>query len=320
METSERVYDPDCAIVAEGGGQRGIYTAGVLDAFLDAGFDPFGQALGVSAGAQNLLAFCLRLHGYARRAIEELTVEPDFYVPYRWFGARSVIDLDGYFQRTLVDPDYLLPYADLPRYVGGRRITFVATCRDTLEPRYLEPGTDDALACMKASSAVPLLYRPGVPLGGGTLIDGGVADPIPVRRALDSGARRVLVVRTTFAGAELSVWSSRLERFRRVGALPVAVERLLARHERAHAEALAILAAPPAGVELVQLAPSVPLLSRVFGSRSDALAHDYALGVADGALAAQRLVHWMQAPMPVPMPVLVPTPTDEAPAEGTATA
>ncbi len=299
-----RVYDPDCAIVAEGGGQRGIYTAGVLDAFLEAGFDPFGEAYGVSAGAQNLLAFCLRRHGYARRAIEHLTAEPDFYVPYRWFGAKSVIDLDGYFERTVADPDYVIPYAELPRYVGGRRITFVATCRETLEPRYLEPGTDDALACMKASSAVPLLYRPGVPLGGDTLIDGGVSDPIPVRRALARGARRVLVVRTTFAGAESSVWSARLERFRRVGALPATVERLLACHERAHADALAVLGDPPAGVELVQLAPSAPLRSRVFGSRSDALAHDYALGLADGALAARSLTSWSNgagAPRPEPL-------------------
>ena len=285
-------FDPDCAIIAEGGGQRGIYTAGVLDAFLDARFDPFGQALGVSAGAQNLLAFCLRRRGYARRAIAELTAAEDFYVPYRWVGARSVIDLDGYFEHTRSHPDYALPYADLPRLFGGRRLTFVATERDTLEPRYLEPGAEDALECMKASSAVPLLYRSGVRLGDEVLIDGGVADPIPARRALEAGARRVLVVRTTDVSAELSSWSLRLARFRRVGALPAAVERLLARHERAHAEALLALGSPPEGVEVVQLVPSRALQSRVFGSRSEALAHDYATGLADGARAARELAPW----------------------------
>ena len=287
------VFDPDCAIIAEGGGQRGIYTAGVLDAFLERGFDPFGHALGVSAGAQNLLAFCLRRRGYARRAIAELTAERSFYVPYRWFGAKGVIDLDGYFEHTLTHPDYALPYAELARFVGGRRITFVATARDALEPRYLEPGPDDALDCMKASSAVPLLYRAGVRLGGEVLIDGGVADPIPVARALMTGARRLLVVRTTAGSAELS-WSARLARFRRVGALPASIERMLACHERAHAEAVLTLASPPGGVELVQLAPSRPLESRVFGSRSEALAHDYAVGLADGARAAGELGPWMR--------------------------
>ena len=290
----ETVFDPDCAVIAEGGGQRGIYTAGVLDAFLERGFDPFGRALGVSAGAQNLLAFCLREHGYARRAIAELTAAEDFYVPYRWFGARSVVDLDGYFEHTLTHPDYVLPYAELARFAGGRRITFVATARDSLEPRYLEPGPDDALACMKASSAVPLLYRAGVRLGGEVLIDGGVSDPIPVLRAFDDGARRVLVVRTTTVSAEVSTWSLRLARFRRVGALPANVERLLERHERAHAEAIRALAAPPDGVELVQLVPSRPLQSRVFGSRSEALAHDYETGLEDGARTAEALGPWMR--------------------------
>ena len=289
---SAAVFDPDCAVIAEGGGQRGIYTAGVLDAFQEARFDPFGQAWGVSAGAQNLLAFCLRRRGYARRAIAELTAADDFYVPYRWVGAKSVIDLDGYFEHTLTHPDYLLAYADLARFAGGRRIVFVATDRDSLEPRYLEPGPDDALACMKASSAVPLLYRSGVALGGEVLIDGGVADPIPIVRALDSGARRVLVVRTTSPAADASSWSGRLARFRRAGALPATVERLLERHERAHARAVEALAAPPAGVELVQVAPSRPLESRVFGSRSEALARDYATGLEDGARAAAELAPW----------------------------
>ena len=297
---AEAALDPDCAVIAEGGGQRGIYTAGVLDAFLEAGFDPFGQALGVSAGAQNLLAFCLRRHGYARRAIAELTASEDFYVPYRWLGAKGVIDLDGYFAHTLEHPDYLLPYADLPRLVGRRRITFVATERDSLEPRYLEPGPADALACMKASSAVPLLYRSGVRVGDEVLIDGGVADPIPALRAFEAGARRVLVVRTTAASAELSSWSLRLARFRRVGALPASVERLLARHERAHAEALCALEHPPEGVEVVQLVPSRPLLSRVFGSRSEALAHDYETGLADGARAARRLAPWTRGEPAIP--------------------
>ncbi|WP_202215042.1 patatin-like phospholipase family protein, partial [Klebsiella pneumoniae] len=45
------------ALVCEGGGQRGIFTAGVLDEFLKAGFNPFDLLIGTSAGAQNLSAY-----------------------------------------------------------------------------------------------------------------------------------------------------------------------------------------------------------------------------------------------------------------------
>ncbi|MBC7922105.1 MAG: patatin-like phospholipase family protein, partial [Ferruginibacter sp.] len=41
------------ALVVEGGGMRGVYPAGVLDAFLLAGFNPFDLYIGVSSGTPN---------------------------------------------------------------------------------------------------------------------------------------------------------------------------------------------------------------------------------------------------------------------------
>ena len=46
--------DGSKALVVEGGGMRGIFSAGVLDAFLEMEFDPFNLYIGVSAGACNL--------------------------------------------------------------------------------------------------------------------------------------------------------------------------------------------------------------------------------------------------------------------------
>lgn len=45
------------ALVAEGGGQRGIFTAGILDAWLEHQFNPFKLLIGTSAGAQNLSSY-----------------------------------------------------------------------------------------------------------------------------------------------------------------------------------------------------------------------------------------------------------------------
>ncbi|MGL5162994.1 MAG: patatin-like phospholipase family protein, partial [Plesiomonas shigelloides] len=47
------------ALVCEGGGQRGIFTAGVLDEFLGDNYYPFDLILGTSAGAQNASAYVL---------------------------------------------------------------------------------------------------------------------------------------------------------------------------------------------------------------------------------------------------------------------
>ncbi|MEF1231490.1 patatin-like phospholipase family protein, partial [Vibrio fortis] len=54
------------ALVAQGGGQRGIFTSGVLDAFLLSNFDPFDDFFGTSAGALNLCAFACRDKGLGK--------------------------------------------------------------------------------------------------------------------------------------------------------------------------------------------------------------------------------------------------------------
>jgi len=302
------------AVVAEGGGQRGIYTAGVLDALGGERIFPFDLGIGVSAGAQNLLAFFLDRPGYARRAIEKLTAAPGFYVPYRWFTHRNVIDLDGYFEHILTDPEHHLEYPRLGDIVPRRRLLFVATCRDTLEPCYLEPTATDAVECMKASSAVPLLYRSGVRLRDRCLMDGGVADPLPVVRARHEGAGRILVIRT--GNGDVSGLLASVQRLRRTRAMPAGLLRMIECHEAASREARAFLAAPPPDVRVLEISPSQPLLSQVFGSHSRSLVHDYAIGFEDGLAHAPALRGWGDPAMgsgaltvpPAAVPAAVPAP------------
>lgn len=298
----------DVAVVAEGGGQRGIFTAGVLDAFLDYQFNPFDLGCGVSAGAQNLLTYFLEQPGYARRAIIELTARPDFLVPYRWLTAQSVLDLDGYFETTRRDPEFRLPFQRLDAVSRRRRLQFVATDKETLEPIYLEPDESTVLEYLKASSAVPFLYRSGVPFGGGLLVDGGVADPLPVQHVYAQGVRRLLVIRTVPMpdttlpdrddADDESLWRQRLLQVRRLtgmtGTIPARVMSMLTRHEQALARATRFLRNPPADLDLCVIAPLTPLRSQVFGSRSDALLADYRLAWEIGTRAVDTLKSWRE--------------------------
>lgn len=295
METPRRVsyHSPmeHTAIIAEGGGQRGIYTAGVLDAFLHFGFNPFTMGIGVSAGAQNLLSYFLEQPGYARRAIEDLTRAPGFFVPYRWVGNRGIIDLDSYFARSLNDPDYLLPYQRITKVQTQRRLYFVATDMESLEPVYLEPDESNVVEYLKASSAVPFLYKPGVSFGDRILLDGGIADPTPIKRAIDQGARRMILIRTSSQSTEPG-WRYRLDQFRKLRALPTQMIRMLERHEQAEHEAEHFINNHDAEFEIVTVKPEKPLKSQVFGSRSDDLVTDYKIGWYDGAQAIAGLGHW----------------------------
>lgn len=287
------------AIVAEGGGQRGIYTAGVLDAFLSAGFNPFEFAVGASAGAQNLSSYFISLPGYAKRAIAELSSAPSFMVPYRWLGKRSVMDLDMYFSRITDDPAYRFPCGEIDR-LAGRRLVLVATSRANLTATYLEPDSNNLLMYMKASSAIPFLYKGGVPVEDEILVDGGVADPLPVKKACALGARRVLVIRTVPVDEETSSWRQRLKALQLHRAMPGSATAMLDCHEAAYREARQFMQQPPEGVEIMQIAPETPLRSQVVGSRSDDLMADYGSGLKAGASMLGPLKDWLNSAAPQP--------------------
>ncbi|MFT4905997.1 MAG: putative patatin/cPLA2 family phospholipase [Oleispira sp.] len=87
------------ALVAEGGGQRGIFTAGVLDSWLQAGFNPFDLLIGTSAGAQNLSSYMTCQKGFGRHSITSLSRDPRFFKLSRTFIGKHAVDLDWYCRR-----------------------------------------------------------------------------------------------------------------------------------------------------------------------------------------------------------------------------
>ena len=88
------------ALVCEGGGQRGIFTAGVLDEFMRAQFNPFDLYFGTSAGAQNLSAYVCNQPGYARKVIMRYTTSKEFFNPVRFVRGGNLIDLDWLLDAT----------------------------------------------------------------------------------------------------------------------------------------------------------------------------------------------------------------------------
>ncbi len=263
---------------------RGVFAAGVLDVFLESGFDPFDLAIGVSAGACNLASHLAGQHGRNRRSYLDFMTRPEFIDRRRFLRRRSIVDLDWLWD-TLAEREPLDVLA-----IARRDVEFVvvATSRRTGLPVYLRPGPEEMGDALKASSAMPVLYRPDVVVGGERLADGGVSDPIPAEEAYRRGARRILVIRTRPA---LSVKTEELS---------VRAVAWLLRHETAFAAAVrataacygrsvAFLHAPPPDCEILQVAPPVPLATKRTTQIRKALERDYALG---RTLGADAIVRW----------------------------
>ena len=261
------------ALVVEGGAMRGIFAAGVLDVFLEQRFRPFELALGVSVGASNLLSYLAGQHGRARRCFLDQMSRPEFIDPWRMLRGGHWLDLDWLWGAiTREDPLDCSAAA-----ASGVEYTLVATCARTGEPRYLTPGADDMLEALKASCALPVLYRGVVKLGDDPLVDGGISDPLPVREAYRRGARTLVVVRSRAADF---VKKDRL--VNHVGAWTMrgtpAIARACRTAAAAYRDGVAFLDGPPADCAVIQVAPTSALATSRTSRDRPAMERDYALG------------------------------------------
>lgn len=190
-----KYVDGKTALVAQGGGQRGIFTAGVLDAFLLSNFDPFDEFYGTSAGALNICAFLSRQAELGKSFILDLTTDPEFFHLFSFMRRKQYLNLKWALDK-ICDYPYKLDI-DMGRRVVGHRRAFAATTDvNTLKDHYLPMLQEDWYQVLMATSAIPTLFEGTVAHQGNEFIDGGVSASIPVQEAWRQECRSIIVIRT----------------------------------------------------------------------------------------------------------------------------
>jgi len=179
-------------LVLEGGGMRGIFTAGVLDAFLENEIE-FKRIFGVSAGACHACSF---LSGQKKRAYN---VSVDYLDNKRYCSFYSLITTGDLFGAKFV-------YDEIPNKLNlydydafnNNKTEFYATVTncETGEAEYIKINDmKNGIIYVRASSSLPLLARI-VKVDGKKYLDGGISDSIPVKHSLSTGSGKAVVVLT----------------------------------------------------------------------------------------------------------------------------
>lgn len=186
------------ALIAQGGGQRGIFTSGVLDAFILSNFDPFDVFYGTSAGALNICAYLCRQTGLGKSFLVDLTTDPQFFNLFSYIRRKQSMDIDWAIRKISQFP-YKLDL-DLGRMILADRgayasVTEVSHIRDEYLPILGEEWFD----VMRATCAIPALYDGEVSIAEKSYVDGGVTAAIPVQEAWRQGHRNIMVIRTDVA-------------------------------------------------------------------------------------------------------------------------
>ncbi|OLU45121.1 patatin family protein [Dubosiella newyorkensis] len=186
---SEKIIDG--CLVLEGGAFRGLYTAGVLDALMEAGLN-FQTTIGTSAGAMNGMNYVSGQIGRSARLNLEYRHDP------RYVGSKALLQEGGVvgFNFAFTDFNEEDPF-DEERFIDpSRRFVAVATNIETGQAEFLEKGeVEDIYKAVQASASMPVFSR-AVQIGEHSYLDGGCANKIPFQWAIDQGFEHVVVIKT----------------------------------------------------------------------------------------------------------------------------
>lgn len=182
------------ALIVEGGGMRGGFSAGVLDAFHDLSYDPFDIYGGVSGGAMNISSFLSQQRGRNYRIYRDMCTDSQFISVRKYLCGGHYIDLDWLWNEMIKREPYDIQKAY--NHVQDKSIFFVVTNISKGFAEYLTPSKNTWMDILKASSSIPLLYRNFIKINNDYYTDGGVTNPIPIHHAISLGAEKIVLIRS----------------------------------------------------------------------------------------------------------------------------
>ncbi|MCL2205621.1 MAG: patatin family protein [Treponema sp.] len=180
------------ALVLEGGSLRTLFTAGVLDVFIENEIE-FECIVGVSAGAFNGANYIAK-HIERTAKINILhSNDPNYFGIRQLLFKRSAFNFNYIFNSPIND---LYPY-DKNRLTVSKTNFFVcATDCETGKAVYFQKNNFHELSlALQASGSMPLFSKPVI-VDGITCLDGAISEPVGINKAVAEGYEKIIVVLT----------------------------------------------------------------------------------------------------------------------------
>ncbi|XCP83709.1 patatin family protein [Roseburia hominis] len=249
-------------LILEGGATRGVFTSGVLDYLMEKDIY-LSHVIGVSAGSCNAVDYVSKQIGRTRDCMITQGEEYNYYYGLKDFVRnRSVLDMDTIFDKF---PNELIPFDYDTYFASEITCEIVATNCLTGKAEYLTENHDRErlMRICRASSSMPLVC-PIVNLDKTPYLDGGLADSIPVRRALKLGLEKNVVVLTRPRGYRKKPVSKPLARmYRRLyGKYPELV-RICIQRNRIYNRTMELIEKLEAQGKIYVIRPEVKPVSRL---------------------------------------------------------
>ncbi|HGI5105445.1 TPA: patatin family protein [Streptococcus agalactiae] len=262
-------------LVLEGGGMRGLYTAGVLDAFLDAGIKVDG-IISVSAGALFGVNFVSRQRERALRYNKKYLSHPKYMSLRSWLRTGNFVNKDFTYYEV---PMKLDVFDDEAFKKSSIDFYAVATEMTSGKPEYFKiDSVFEQMEILRASSALPVVSKMVV-WQGKKYLDGGLSDSIPVDFARGLGFDKLIVVMTRPLNYQKKPSSGRLYKtlYRKY---PNFVKTALNRYQQYNNSLEKVMSLEKTG-DLFAIRPSKSLVIGRLEKNPDKLDSIYQLGMKD---------------------------------------
>ncbi|EGM67947.1 patatin-like phospholipase family protein [Shewanella sp. HN-41] len=281
----------DVALVLEGGGLRAIYTAGVLDAFLQQSLN-FNYVIGVSAGAIYPVSYVSRQFGRNLKIQQQYLNDKRYMGMRYWLTTGNYVNTDFTYRRMAYE---LLPFDFKTFLTSGTEFKVGAFNCNTGKTDYFGMADfqehDKLLDVLIASSSLPFMSKPSV-INQNYYLDGGIGEPIPLAQSLKDGYARQVVILTQDKHYQKSAMKMNWLARKAYKRYPAVARALSERHHLYH-QTLTELDQAVAADNAFVIRPAQPLNLSRLDRNIDKVTAVYHQGLADGQAILPKLQAWL---------------------------
>lgn len=275
-------------LILGGGAMRGMYTAGVLDTFLDNDITVDG-IIGISAGAVFGVNFLSRQRGRVIRYNKRFNSDKNYLGIKPLLHTGNIVDTELAYHIVPREldrfDDEAFQASNIPFYAG---VTSVETGKAEL---IKIDSVFEQMDALRASASMPFVSRP-VLLNGQHYLDGDIADSLPYRRMFHMGYERLIVVLTRERGYQKKPVSPVMAKMR-YGKYREFTAALISRHERYNDGVRELERLHEKGT-IYLIAPSEPITIGRIEKDPDRLQQVYELGLRNGRSALDGLQNFLK--------------------------
>ena len=267
------------ALIVEGGGFKSAFTAGILDSFIINEFDPFHLYLGVSGGAMNITSFISRQYKRNVNIISAMSKNSNFISIVRFLKGGDYMELKYLMEVALKEYPFDMDTAN--ENLKDSNCKVVVTNYQNGIPLYLSVKKYGWLKTMEATGSLPMATRGYCEIAGRKYIDGGLSDPLPIKRVYDWGYRNIILLRTH---------QNDVERDWKLSSLYAPIiyrnnpklQKLIMRNDKIYNRQQKYISNPPKDLKLIQVTPQTELECGVISSSLEDIRMDYRHGLELG--------------------------------------